>query len=148
MSIPLLDSLLDLGKSAIDKIWPDPIKRAEEYRKLEELRQAGDLAVMQAEVQLLTGQMQINLKEAEHSSIFVSGWRPFVGWCGGFAFAYSTIVEPIMRFVANVNGYTGEFPVLSDDLTMQILLGMLGLGMMRTFEKKNAVHTKGMGKPE
>jgi len=116
-------------------------------RKLEELKQSGDLAVMQAEVSLLLGQISINLKEAEHQSLFVAGWRPFVGWCGGLAFAYSTILEPIARFVAVMVGYAGEFPSINNDLTMQVLLGMLGLGLMRTYEKKNSIDNKG-SKPD
>ena len=141
MSFDPLSALFDLGKTAIEKVWPDPTKRAEELRKLEELRQSGDLAVMKAEVELLMGQISINLKEAEHQSIFVAGWRPFVGWCGGVAFAYSTVIEPIMRFVAKIYGYTGDFPLLDNDLTMQVLLGMLGLGLMRTYEKKHTQKT-------
>lgn len=141
MNFDPLSALFDLGKTAIEKVWPDPTKRAEELRKLEELRQSGDLAVMKAEVELLMGQISINLKEAEHQSIFVAGWRPFVGWCGGVAFAYSTVIEPIMRFIAKIYGYAGDFPLLDNDLTMQVLLGMLGLGLMRTYEKKHTQKT-------
>jgi Holin of 3TMs, for gene-transfer release len=146
--IPLLDSLLELGKVAIDKIWPDPIKRAEEYRKLEELHQTGELAQLNAEVTLLSKQMDINMTEASHSTIFVAGWRPFVGWVGGFAFAYSTIIEPIMRFTAKMAGYVGDFPEINNEITLQILLGMLGLGLMRSYEKKNAIQTNGINKPD
>lgn len=140
MSFDPLSALFDLGKSAIDKIWPDPIKRAEELRKLEEMKQRGDLATLNAEVQLLLGQINVNAKEAEHKSIFVAGWRPFVGWVCGFGLLYASVIEPLMRFIATVNDYTGTFPILDTTITMQVLLGMLGLGLMRTKEKEKGTH--------
>ena len=140
MSIDPITALLDVGKMAINRIWPDPTKQAEEQRKLAELAQNGDLAKMQAEVSLLLGQIEINKVEAAHKSIFIAGWRPFVGWCCGFALCYAAIVEPLMRFIAKMNGYTGAFPVLDTTITMQVLLGMLGLGVMRTREKEKGVH--------
>ena len=140
MSINPLDALFELGKSAIDKIWPDPIKQAEELRKLEEMKQKGDLAELSAQVQLLTSQTDINKIEAASSSLFVSGWRPFVGWVCGFGLAYASIIEPLMRFIAKLCSYSGTFPVIDTSITMQVLLGMLGLGMMRTREKEKGVN--------
>jgi hypothetical protein len=141
-----LEALFELGKVAIEKVWPDPSKRAEELYKLEKLYQDGDLAKLQAAVNLTLGQIEINKIEAQHPSVFVAGWRPAVGWVGASAFAYSTIIEPFMRFVATLCGYVGSFPELSDDLTMQILLGLLGLGALRSFDKKNEVQTDRTGK--
>ncbi len=140
MSLDPISALLDAGKMAISRIWPDPVKQAEEQRKLAELAQKGDLAAMSAEVNLLLGQIGINAKEAEHKSIFISGWRPFVGWVCGFGLAYASIIEPLMRFSATLWGYTGDFPVIDTTITMQVLLGMLGLGAMRTKEKKDGTH--------
>ena len=140
MSFDPLSALFDLGKSAIDKIWPDPIKRAEEVRKLEEMKQRGDLAELNAQVKLLTGQLEINKVEAASNNVFVSGWRPFVGWVCGLGLAYASIIEPLMRFIAKLNDYTGTFPVIDTSITMQVLLGMLGLGVMRTREKEKGVH--------
>ena len=140
MSFDPLSALFDLGKVAIDKIWPDPIKRAEELRKLEEMKQRGDLAELNAQVQLLTGQLDINKIEAASSNVFVSGWRPFVGWVCGFGLAYAAIIEPLMRFIATMLEYTGTFPIIDTSITMQVLLGMLGLGAMRTREKEKGVH--------
>lgn len=146
MAADPLTAILNVGQSVIERIWPDANKRAEEMRKLEELRQKGDLAELEAHVQLLTGQLQINAAEAQHKSLFVAGWRPFVGWIGGVAFAYATVFEPIARFAATLSGYTGEFPVLDTGITMQVLLGMLGLGLMRSYDKTKGVDTKRIGK--
>jgi hypothetical protein len=142
MSFDPLSALFDLGKTAIEKIWPDPSKRAAELLKLEELKQTGDLARMQAEVNLMLGQIEINKVEAQHPSVFVAGARPAVMWIGAFGLAYAAVVEPIARFVARVCfDYQGEFPVLDTTITMQVLFGILGLGAYRTYEKTKEVQT-------
>lgn len=141
MSSDPITALLDVGIMAISRIWPDPIQQAQEVRKLQELAQKGDLALMKSEVSLLLGQIEINKIEAKSNSIFVAGWRPFVGWVGGLSFAYASILEPLMRFIANMRGYTGDFPEINTNLTIQVLLGMLGLGVMRSFDKKNGSET-------
>jgi hypothetical protein len=142
MSFDPLSALFDLGKTAIEKIWPDPSKRAAELLKLEELKQSGDLARMQAEVNLMLGQIEINKVEAQHPSVFVAGARPAVMWIGAFGLAYAAVVEPIARFVARVCfDYQGEFPVLDTTITMQVLFGILGLGAYRTYEKTKEVQT-------
>ena len=112
----------------------DPTKLAEIAKDLQVLENA-----------LMTGQMEINKAEAKHSSIFVAGWRPFVGWIGAAALAYMAILEPLARFAAVVwFGYAGPFPVLDTTITMQVLLGMLGIGSMRSFDKMKGVDTKGV----
>ena len=142
MSFDPLSALFDLGKTAIEKIWPDPSKRAAELLKLEELKQSGDLARMQAEVNLMLGKIEINKVEAQHPSVFVAGARPAVMWIGAFGLAYAAVVEPIARFVARVCfDYQGEFPVLDTTITMQVLFGILGLGAYRTYEKTKEVQT-------
>ena len=141
MSFDPISALFDLGKTAIEKIWPDPTKRAEELRKLKELKQKGDLAELNAHVQLIQGQMTINMEEAKHKSVFVAGWRPFIGWVGGFSLAYVSILEPLMRFVAAMMGYEGDFPIIDTTLNMQVLLGMLGVAGMRSFDKKQKTQT-------
>ena len=140
MSFDPLSAALDVGKTLIEKIWPDPVKQSEEIRKLEELHQKGDLAELNARIKLITGQLEINKIEASHKSIFVAGWRPFIGWVCGFGLAYVSIIEPIMRFISKMSGYAGEFPVIDTTLTMQVLIGMLGLTVARTHEKSKGVH--------
>ena len=147
MSFDPLSALFDLGKTAIDKIWPDPIKRAEELRKLEELKQKGDIARLNAEVSLMLGQIDVNKTQAQHPSVFVAGARPAVMWIGAFGLAYAAILEPLARFVAAVClGYEGVFPQLDTTITMQVLFGILGLGAYRTFEKTKDVQTDRTGK--
>ena len=90
----------------------------------------------QGNLSLLTGQMRINEEEAKSTNWFVAGGRPFIMWVCGVALLYAVILEPIARFSAKVLfDYSGEFPVLDSTLTMQVLMGLLGLGTMRTVEK-------------
>ena len=148
MAFDPLSALFDVGKSVIERIWPDPIRQAEEIRKLEELRQDGNLEKMKLGVQLLTGQMEINKIEAAHKSIFVAGWRPFIGWVGGFALAYQFIVHPLMLWTWQIADAMFDMPaginppVLGDtEALYTIILGMLGIGAMRSFDKKQGTAT-------
>ena len=141
MSFDPVTALFELGKTAIEKIWPDPTQRAKELRLLEGIRQTGDLAKLDAHVKLMVGQMDINKEEAKSHSLFVAGWRPFIGWSCGASLLYVSIIEPIARFVALSNGYTGEFPVIDTSITMQVLVGMLGIAGMRSFDKNKRVET-------
>lgn len=131
-------SLLGIGSiiESVGKVAGDLITTDKEKMQLEienrKLDQALDLA-----------QIEVNKIEAASSSLFTSGWRPFIGWGCGTAFLYSAMFEPIARFVAQVGfGYTGSFPQLDTGLTMQVLLGMLGLAGMRSYEKSKGVATK------
>ena len=126
---PILGQLLD-------KVLPD----TEAANKAK-----ADLLAMQikGELDALLGQLEINKEEAKSASVFVSGWRPAIGWICGTALAYATILEPVLRFASLVwFDYHGSFPVIDTDLTMQVLLGMLGLGAMRSFDKFKGVATK------
>ena len=140
MSLDPITALFDVGMSVIKRVWPDPAMQAEEERKLLEMKQRGDLAELNAHIQLITGQLDINKVEAAHKSIFVAGWRPGVGWVCALGLLYASFLEPLMRFIASLSGYTGEFPLIDTTLTMQVLLGMLGLVAARTREKEKGVH--------
>tara|TARA_B100000212_G_scaffold261468_1_gene201351 strand:- start:14243 stop:14620 length:378 start_codon:yes stop_codon:yes gene_type:complete len=81
--------------------------------------------------QILELQTKINEVEAQHRSMFVAGWRPFIGWICGLAFAYHFVAFPIVRTIYP----EVEFPVLNTEPLFTVLMGMLGLGGLRTFEK-------------
>lgn len=128
MSILLADSLIKLAGDIFDRVIPDPAKAAEAKLKLFELEQNGELAQ-------ITGQLAVNQEEAKSSSIFIAGWRPFIGWVCGVAFAVQFVAGPLGIFVAGLLGKSLIFPTLALDQMMPVLLGMLGLGAYRTFEK-------------
>ena len=75
MALDPLSALFEAGKMAIERIWPDPIRRAEEVRKLEEMRQRGDLAELRAYVEITLAQIEVNKESAKHKSVFVAGAR-------------------------------------------------------------------------
>ena len=86
-----------------------------------------------------TAQIEVNKVEAAHKNMFVSGWRPFVGWCCAAALAYHFIFQPILVFVLSLSGITITLPEFDMNSLMTVLLGMLGLGGMRSLEKINGV---------
>ena len=143
MALDPVTALLDIGTRVIERLWPDPTQAAAAKLELIKLQQSGELAVMAAETELAKGQIKVNEEEAKSTSLFVSGWRPWIGWGCGFAMLYAALFEPIMRFVAVVvYHYAGEFPVIDTGLTTQVLLGLLGLGALRTVDKIKGVASK------
>ena len=132
----LLSGLFDLGKGLIDRLFPDPAAKAAAQLELLRMEQTGALAQLAAETDLAKLQIQTNIEEAKSTNWWVAGWRPAIGWVCGAGLAYAALVEPFARFAAKVwFGYTGDFPIIDTDLTLQILMGMLGLGAMRSVEK-------------
>lgn len=141
MSLDPITALLDIGRTALDKFIPDPQAKAAALFKLQELADKKDSEQLQAQVQLILGQIEINKIEASSSDRFVSGARPFIMWVCGVSLAYSFLVEPFMRFTAQVIfKYEGAFPVLQMGELSTILMGLLGLGVMRTVEKVKGVN--------
>lgn len=138
MSLSGFGELFDFAGKVVDKLFPNAVDAANAKIELFKLQQSGELARLAAETDLAKGQIDVNKIEAASTSVFVAGWRPAVGWVGEAGFAYSVILEPMARFVAQVGfGYVGLFPVIDTNLTMQILFGLLGLGAMRSYDKKN-----------
>lgn len=85
-------------------------------------------------------QVATNQAEAKHRSVFVAGWRPFVGWTCGVALAYHFVLAPLILFGVNVAGVEiPELPAFDMDSLMTVLLGMLGLGGLRTYEKRQGL---------
>ena len=121
----MLDKLIGPVTGLLDKFIPDKDQAnalAHEIRTMAE-RHAQELA---------KGQLAVNKVEAAHKSLFVSGWRPAIGWICGFALMYSTILAPIL-------GIWFTVPPVDSSLLTSVLMGMLGLGAMRTVEKTKAV---------
>ena len=106
----------------------DKEKRAAAEREIEK-----QLATHLAKIDL--AQLEINKQEAAHRNIFVAGWRPFIGWSCGIAMCYAYIIQPITIFVLAQTGNLVSLPTLDLSEMMPVLLGMLGLGGLRSFEK-------------
>ena len=132
----VISGLFSAAQSLIERLFPDPAAAAAAQLELLKMQQNGDLAQLAAETDLAKLQIQVNVEEAKSTNWFVAGARPFIMWTCGVALAYVSIVEPVSRFVAKVwFGYVGDFPIIDTNLTMQILMGILGLGAYRTAEK-------------
>ena len=87
-------------------------------------------------------QVKVNLKEAEHKSLFVSGWRPFLGWSLSFLFIYGIAVRDILDMIFKANGIQIDLVEFDISTLTPILTGMLGLAGMRSYEKTKNVHAK------
>ena len=129
----MLDALIGPVTGLLDKFIPDADERA---------RLAHEIATMserQAQ-ELAKGQLEVNKAEAAHKSLFVAGWRPFVGWTCGIALAWHFVGQPLVVFGITVAGVdTPELPTFEMESLLTVLLGMLGLGGLRTFEKTKGV---------
>jgi hypothetical protein len=139
MAIDPFTAVLDIGGKLIDRLWTDPTQAAAAKLKLAEMQQNGELAQLAAETELAKGQIEVNQAEAGSSSLFVAGWRPWIGWVCGVAFAYHFVVQPILAFILAATGHPVTLPTFNMDALYTVLLGMLGLGSMRTFEKYKGV---------
>jgi len=135
MVAPFLMALIDPISRIIDKIIPDPEAAAK--AKLELLKADNAQYLEELQIALQADQMQadINKVEAGSESVFVSGWRPFVGWVCGFALAYHFVLQPLLAFFLSSIGHPVVLPVFDMGELVTILLGMLGLGSLRTVEK-------------
>lgn len=120
----LLAALPILG-NVLERVIPDKNARAAAKEELERAGQAGEL-------DLLIGQLEINKVEAAHKSIFVAGWRPFIGWVCGAGLAYNVILHPFLSIWL-------ELPPVNEGLLYPVLTGMLGMGALRTYEKTKRV---------
>jgi len=135
MALDPLTALLDVGSKVIDRVWPDPEKAAAAKLELFKLQQSGELA-------MIAGQMEINKVEAANPSVFVSGWRPAIGWICGAGFGVQFVIGPLAEWGSALYGHPVKFPQMDTGTMMPLLLGMLGLGGMRTAEKIQGVAAK------
>ena len=110
----------------------DKEKRAEAEREIE-----AKLTDSLAKIDL--AQLEINKEDAK-GNWFQSGWRPFIGWSCGFALAYTYVMQPILTFGLAQAGYLIDLPAVNLGEMMPVLMGMLGLGGLRTFEKVKGIN--------
>ena len=135
MSLDPISAALDLGNTLINKIFPDPAQASQAKLELFKLQQSGELATM-------TAQTDINKQEATNQSVFVSGWRPAIGWVCALALAYQYLLRPLMTWAFMAADYNFPPMVGLDENLWQLMMGMLGLGGLRTFEKVQGVASK------
>lgn len=131
--IPLIGTVLD-------KLFPDPAKANEAKLELLRLQQQGALAELDADVKLALAQATTNTAEAANPSIFVSGWRPGAGWACVLGLVYQFLLQPLLPWLTAVCGVTvPELPAIDSATLTTLLMGLLGLGGLRTFERAKGV---------
>lgn len=137
MSIPGIGELISGIANGADELFTSDEERLK--LAIEDKRIDADL---------LKGQMSVNEKEAQHKSVFVAGWRPAIGWIGAAALAYQFILYPLLTWLWVVlQAYElipkglAVPPVLPADALYSIVLGMLGIGGMRSLDKRKGVQT-------
>jgi Holin of 3TMs, for gene-transfer release len=121
MSLTGVGEVADLARSAINAIWPDKTEQ--------------EKAELQAAVTVVQGQLSINQVEAASPTLFVAGWRPFIGWTCGVACAWNWIGLSIAGVVLELVGRELKLQPLDLSQMWPVLIGMLGIGAMRTVEK-------------
>lgn len=128
-------ALIPAVTAILDKIIPDPAAAAEAKLKALELAQKGELAALDADLRLALGQMEVNKAEAQ-TDLFRGGWRPAVGWICVAGLGYNFLLQPLLPWlVALLGGHVPPLPPIDNETLMVLLMGMLGLGGMRTFER-------------
>lgn len=130
-------SLTGIGEVAngisgiIDKLFPDKTQAEKDLAALQ-------IAQLQAEQQDKQMQADVNKEEAANSSIFVAGWRPFIGWICGIGFGVN-VLAPLLTWATALAGHQVVFPEMDMSVLSTLLFGMLGLGGMRTAEKLKGI---------
>ncbi len=137
MGIPIIGDIIDAVKELGSELIVDKDKRNELNLELEKRRDIGN---ERAHEQVMA-QIEVNKVEASNSNMFVAGWRPAVGWAGVAGLVYSAIIYPTALFIGKVAGYTGPLPALDDTTLVTILMGMLGVGVMRSYDRKQGTAT-------
>ena len=128
MAIPFIGAVLDIIKGPLNKLIPDKDLRARLEHEISMTTINSGLA-----------QMEVNKVEAAHKSIFVAGWRPFIGWVCGFGILWAFLCHPIFEWVVAMGWVDVVPPLLQVDSLLEIVLGMLGLAGLRTYEKGKGI---------
>lgn len=124
-------NLGDAFKEIMSVFKVDPTTALQTQEKLQEIQ----LGLQGKLVDQITAQIQVDQAEATNANLFVAGWRPFCGWVCGAGLAFQFIIGPLGTWVATLAKHPVAFPSLDMGTLLTLLLGMLGLGSMRTFEK-------------
>lgn len=133
--LALLPSLLPAITEVLDRVIPDQAAAAK--AKLEMESKLLEAATAQA-----GQQAAINQVEAGHGSIFVAGWRPFIGWVCGAGLAWAFVVAPMLGWLLPATGIVAVLPALQMEYLLELVVAMLGLGALRSFEKMKGVASR------
>ena len=139
MSLDPISAVLDIGGKVIDRLWPDKAQADAAKLELLKMQQTGELALLTADTELAKAQIAVNQEEAKSDKLWVSGARPFFMWVCGCAFAYHYIIQPMVVFGFACAGEQVALPTFDMESLMNVTMGMLGLGGMRSFDKLKGI---------
>lgn len=131
-----LSNILDLGGKIIEKLWPDKNEALKQKTELMRMATEGQLEELKQVWTNATEQIKVNVEEAKSQSIFVAGWRPGVGWVCASSLAYHYVIQPFLAFTLGAFDVKVILPSLDMGELMTLLLGLLGLGAMRSYDQK------------
>lgn len=135
MSITGIGEVANFATNLVNKFWPDKTQAEKDQLALQ-------VQQMTIAANLTQGQIDVNKAEASNQSIFVAGWRPFIGWVCGAAFGWTFVIGPLLSFTLSAFKMSVALPQLDLSQLSPVLMGMLGLGVMRTVEKVNGLKMK------
>ena len=130
--IPILSAILPIVGGVIDKVVPDNNAAAKAKAELEK-------TLADAAMKGQLGQLEINKIEAGNRSLWVSGWRPSVGWCCSLAMFFHFIIAPVVQWAGALWGFHLPVPAFDMDSLLYILGALLGIGGLRTYEKQKGL---------
>lgn len=133
--MPAWTLLIEPVSRLLDQLIPDPEARAKAQAELLKTEREAELEALRIAASADQAQAEINRQEAAHPELFVAGWRPFIGWVCGVALAYHFIVQPLAAFAIANAGAPVRLPAFDMETLSTLLLGLLGLGSLRTIEK-------------
>lgn len=142
MGIPIIGDIIGAVKDVVSEVVVDKDKKNELNVRLQEL---ADKANERFHDELM-GQIDVNKVEAANPSVFVAGWRPAVGWICAAGIGWEFLLSPFIEVGSRWFGWTGTMPHPDVSTLMTLILGMLGIGAQRSFEKYNGVATTNVGK--
>lgn len=132
LDITGIGSIASLIQDGIDKIWPDKTDQ-------QKAAAAQLMAQLQGALDLAKAQIGVDNTEAQSHSLLVAGWRPFIGWVCGSSFAWVFVGQPFLSFVLAAAGVHLTLPDLDLSQMMPVLIGMLGLGGLHSYERVKGV---------
>lgn len=133
MNIPFIDAIIRV----IDKVIPDPQAKAALQLEVLKLQQTSEFKQIDADLQVMLAQTEVNKIEAQSPSPYKSGWRPFLGWVGGVGFAYLVLIRPTLPWLLRVLGVPNvpDLPEIDTEAVFGLVSILLGVGGMRSFER-------------
>lgn len=138
MGIPILGDIINAVKDLAGEVIVDKDKKNEILLKIKEIEDRADER-FHAE---LMGQIEVNKVEAAHPSVFVAGWRPAIGWISAVGLGWQFVLAPFTETVAKLFGWNGAMPVVDSEALLMLILGMLGIGAQRSFDKAKGIDTR------